>query len=124
LKFHEKNPQLLDELVRAALTKKSEGRKEYSVDQILGDARWGAIEIDRGGDKVKINATWSSWYSRVVQMVEPELVGFFTVRSSFADDLVWTDGRSWQQFALEHEEEIHWSDPFDQLPDSDWEYKG
>jgi hypothetical protein len=123
LKFHASNPHLLEELIRAALAKKAEGKTEYSMDQLLGDVRWGDTEIDRADDRVKINGTWSAWYSRVVQMVETRLVGFFTVRYSVADELVWA-GQSWQQFALEHEEEIHWSDPFDQLPDSDWEYKG
>ena len=123
LKFHEKNPQLLQECLDAALTKKADGRTEYSMDQLLGEARWGDTEIDRGTDRVKINGRWSAWYSRALQMMEPRLVGFFYVRSSIADGLVWIDGRRWQQFASEHANEIQWKDPFDELPDSDWEYR-
>jgi hypothetical protein len=124
LRFHESNPHLLDELVKAAFAKRAEGKTEYSMDQLLGDVRWGDSEIVWSDDPVKVNARWSAWYSRVVQMVEPSLVGFFAVRSSIPDDLVWIDGRSWVQFVAEHEDEIRWNDPFDQLPDKDWEYKG
>ena len=122
LKFHQKNPHLMDELIQAALAKKAEGRDVYSVDQLLGDARWGDTETDRGTDRFKINGGWSAWYSRALQMVEPTLVGFFAVRSSAADALEWIDGRTWQQFASEHGDEIQWSDPFDDLPDSDFEF--
>jgi hypothetical protein len=122
LKFHEKNRDFLQVLIGAALLKKAEGRIEYSIDQLVGEARWGDTEIDRGNDRVKINGKWSAWYSRGLQMAEPNLIGFFAVRSSVADGLVWIDGRSWQQFASEHEDEINWKDPFDGLPDSDWEY--
>jgi hypothetical protein len=111
-------------LIRAALAKKAEGKTEYSMDQLLGDVRWGDTEIDRGDDRLKLNGTWSAWYSRIGQMVEPSLVGFFTVRASIPDDLVWIDGRSWIQFVAEHEDDIRWNDPFDRIPDKDWEYKG
>jgi hypothetical protein len=113
LRFHEKNPQLLDELLQAALAKKAEGRVQYSMDQLLGEARWGDVDIDRDNDRLKINGRWSAWYSRVLQMVESKLIGFFAVRCSIADDLVWTDGRAWKQFASEHKDEIDWDDPFD-----------
>jgi len=75
LKFDNSNSHLLEELISAALTKKSEGRTEYSMDQLLGDVRWGDTEIKRTDDRVKINGRWSAWYSRVVQMVEPRLIG-------------------------------------------------
>lgn len=122
LKFHEKNPPLLSGLIDAALAKKAEGQSEYSIDQLVGEARWGDTEIDRGNDQWKINANWSAWYSRVLQMIEPELIGFFSLRTSVADRLVWIDGRSWEQFASEHEDEIKWKDFFDELPDTNWEY--
>lgn len=122
LKFHEDNPLLMDDLVQAARAKQAERRTEYSLDQLLGEVRWSDTDIDRGTDRFKINGKWSAWYSRALQMVDSELVGFFTVRSSVADALVWIDGRTWHQFAVDHEE-IKWSDPFDDLPDSDWEYR-
>lgn len=122
VRFHEKNLDFLVVLIDAALAKKAKGRSEYSIDQLVGGARWGDTEIDRGNDRVKINGKWSAWYSRALQMAEPRLIGFFAVRSSVADALIWIDGRTWQQFASEHEEEINWKDPFDGPPDSDWEY--
>jgi hypothetical protein len=122
LKFHRNNPDVIAELIQAALAEKAEGRKVYSMDQLLGDIRWGDTETDRGIDRFKINGRWSAWYSRAVQMIEPRLVGFFAVRWSAADALEWIDGRKWEQFATEHSGEIQWSDPFDDLPDADWEY--
>jgi len=121
LAFHRRNPHVLDYLVNAALAKKADGRDEYSMDQLLGEVRWDDIEINRGIEKVKISDSWSPWYSRAVQIANRELIGFFAVRSSVADALVWIDGCSWQQFALDHAEEIRWHDPFAELPDSDWE---
>lgn len=118
MEFHERNQPLLNALIGAALAKKAEGRNEYSLDQLVGDARWGDTETDRGDDPVKINGKWSPWYSRALQMVEPRLIGFFAVRSSVADSLVWIDHCSWQQVASEHEDEINWKDPFAELPDS------
>jgi hypothetical protein len=121
-KFHEDNQHVLEELLEAARQKKnSEGRKEYSVDQILGEIRWSDTEIDRGDEKVKINGRWSAWYSRALQMLEPEPIGFFAVRSSIANGLVW-NGCTWQEFASEHDDQIDWNDPFYDLPDGDWEH--
>jgi hypothetical protein len=121
LEFHRNNPDLMAELIQAALAKKAEGQAAYSLDQLLGDIRWSNGERDRGAGRFKVDGRWSGWYSRSLQMIEPRLIGFFAVRSSAADALEW-DGRSWGQFAAEHDDKIQWSDPFDNLPDSDWEY--
>ena len=104
---------MLPAVIQGAMAKKKDGYTAYSIDQLVGEARWGDTEIDRGNDRVKINGKWSAWYSRALQMAEPRLIGFFVVRSSVADGLVWIDGRTWQQFASEHEDEINWKDPFD-----------
>ena len=124
LRFHERNSHFLELLLKAALQKKADGRREYSVDQLLGEARWSNSEIDRGDDGLKVNGRWSRWYSRVLQMVEPRLIGFFAVRSSTADGLVWIDSLIWQEFASKHHDKIRWDDLFDQSPDSDWEHLG
>jgi hypothetical protein len=121
IKFHENNPDVLTALIDAALAKKKDGHAAYSVDQLLGDLRWGDMEVNRGDDRVKINANLSAWYSRAAQMVEPKLLGFFQVRAGMADGLVWINGRTWRQFASEHEDEVSWNDPFNQIPDSPWE---
>lgn len=122
LNFHEDNSHVVDDMLEAALTKQADGWHEYSADQLLGEIRWSDTEINRGDDRVKINKRWSPWYARVLQMVNPKLLGFFAVRFSLANGLVWTDGRTWQQFASEHENEIQWKDPFHELPDGDWEH--
>ena len=124
LKFNEKNPHVLEKFIEAALTEQASGREVFSAGELIGDARWGETEMDRGIDRFKINDRWVPWYSRLAQMLEPRLVGLFRIRTSIADGLVWTDGRTWEQFKSEHPEKIQWSDPFDELPDGDWEYRG
>lgn len=124
LNFHRTNPHLLAKLIEAALEKQGEGWREYSMDQLMGEIRWSDTEIERGDERVKLNGKWSPFYARVLQMIEPELLGFFAVRFSIANGLTWIDGRTWQQFASEHEDRIHWKDPFHDIPDGDWEYNG
>lgn len=121
LKFHKRNPSLLTKFIQAALAEQSAGRKVFSAGELIGDTRWGDTDIDRGGDQFKINDRWVPWYSRVAQMLERRLLGFFRVRTSMADGLVW-NGRTWQQFALEHDEQIDWSESSNEIPDLDWEY--
>lgn len=122
LEFHENNAPVFRTLIQTALAKKKDGQPAYSMDQLLGEIRWGDTQVTRTDDRVKINACWSAWYSRAVQMVEPELLGFFQVRSGMADTLEWIDGKAWREFAAEHEDKIDWRDPFAELPDSPWEY--
>lgn len=121
LKFHNRNPHVVHKLIEMALAKRNEGRNHFSMDHLLSEIRWSKAEIDRGADRPKVNARWSAWYSRAVQMLDSNLLGFFVVRPCFADGLVWTDGQSWKQFALEHEDQIQW-DPVDELADEEWEY--
>lgn len=124
LKYNQKNPHLLEHFLDSALAKKADGREAFSAGDLIGETRWGDAETDRGTDRFKINDKWVPWYSRLAQMLEPDLVGLFEIRDSIADSLVWTDDRTWQQFASENAHKLRWRDPFDELPDSDWEYRG
>jgi hypothetical protein len=124
LKYNEKNPHLLEQFLDSALEKKAAGREAFSAGELIGETRWGDTETDRGTDRFKINDKWVPWYSRLAQMLEPDLVGFFEIRDSIADGLVWTDDRTGQQFASKNSEKLKWSDPFDEIPDSDWEHLG
>lgn len=124
LRFHEDNTHVLEDLISNARAEKAAGREVYSVAEHLGDIRWGNTETERGGSRFKIDSGFYAWYSRAAQMVAPDLVGLFTLRVCQADGLVWTDGRSWMDFAAENADALRWSEPWDELPDSDFSYSG
>ena len=124
LKHNQKKPDLLQHFLERALAEKGNGRSAFSAGELFGNVRWGDTEIDRANDQFKIDDRWVPWYSRLAQMLEPDLVGFFEIRDSMADGLVWEDGRTWQQFASENFEKLKWTEASDELPDADWEYRG
>jgi hypothetical protein len=124
LRFHEDNTPVLEELVANARAEKAAGREVYSAAEHLGDMRWGCTKTERGGSRFKIDSGFVAWYSRAAQMVAPDLVGFFRLRVCQADALVWTDGRNWTDFAAENADALRWSEPWDELPDSDFSYSG
>ena len=45
-------------------------------------------------------------YARLVLVRDPSLIGLFTLKPSIADDLLVIDGRSWAEFAKEHQAEL------------------
>jgi hypothetical protein len=121
LTFHANNPDVLAEMAEQARAEKAAGRTVYAADAHLSGIRWNKdIASERGDDRFKINSTWSAWYSRLIQMAYPDLIGFFRLRNALADGLV-IDGRSWRAFAKEHADKLHY-DSFDAIPDSDWEH--
>jgi hypothetical protein len=120
LDFNLANPHVLPEMIAGALAEKAAGRSVYSAQEHVGRVRWGATETERGDDRFKINSVWSAWYARLIQMEEPNLIGFFRLRDSLADGLTWK-GKSWAEFAAAHAEELRYS-PFEDLPDLEWEY--
>jgi len=121
LEYHGKNSDVMAEMIAAARTEKASGRPRYAVEECLTDVRWGNTATERT-DQFKINDKWTPWYSRAIQMTCPDLVGFFKMRSSVPDCLVWTDGRTWEEFASENSDKLQWSDPFEESPDPGWEY--
>jgi hypothetical protein len=123
LDYHERNPQVLAEMLADAQGEKAAGRAVYSAGEHLGQVRWGGTSTDRGENfRFKINSVWGAWYSRAMQMEDPNLIGFFRMRESLADGLIWVDGRKWSDFAAEHRESLKWSEPFEDLSSEDWEF--
>lgn len=120
LDFNTRNSHILPELVADALAEKAAGREVYSAQEHIGRVRWGTTDTDRAEDKFKINSCWSAWYSRLIQMEEPGLIGFFRLRYSLADGLVWK-GRTWADFTEEHADDLHY-EVYEELPDGEWEY--
>jgi hypothetical protein len=123
LAFHLKNPHVLADMMTEARAEKASGRTVYSADAHLSAVRWNlALDTEHQDDTFKINSVWAAWYSRLIQMVYPDLIGFFRLRHALADGLV-VDGRSWRAFAKEHADELHY-ESFESLPDSEWEHNG
>ena len=121
LAFHSRNPDILVEMIKQARAEKAAGRAVYAVEAHLSSVRWNSdLDTEHPGDTFKINSAWAAWYSRLIQMDCPDLIGFFRLKTALADGLVF-EGRSWRAFAKEHEEELHYDD-FESLADSDWEY--
>ena len=82
-------------MIADAFEEKDAGRVVYSAQEHLGRVRWGANgDGTRRRPSFKINSVWSAWYSRVIQMEEPSLIGFYRLRDSLADELIWK-GQSW-----------------------------
>jgi hypothetical protein len=123
LAFHSRNPEVFAEIVRQARTEKTAGRTVYAVEAHLSSVRWNPdLSTEHAGDTFKINSEWAAWYSRLIQMLCPDLIGFFRLKAALADGLV-VNERSWREFAKEHADEVHYDD-FESLADSDWEYNG
>lgn len=121
LAFHSHNPQVLADMIERARTEKTAGRSVYAIEAHLSGVRWSSDLDTERADAFKINSGWSAWYSRLIQMDCPDLIGFFRLRIALADGLVMADGRSWRDFAKQHSDELHY-DNFESLPDSEWEY--
>jgi hypothetical protein len=121
LAFHAHNPLVLADMIKQARAEKAAGRCVYAVDAHICNVRWSPdLDIEHADDTFKINADWAAWYSRLIQMECPDLIGFFRLKIALADGLV-VDGRSWRDFAKEHADELHY-DNFESLADSEWEY--
>jgi hypothetical protein len=122
LAYHARNTWILRDMVESALGEKRAGRSVYAVDKILSDVRWGEQSTHKT-DQFKINAHYSPWFARLIQMECAELIGFFRLRTSTADSLTLPDGRKWEEFAAEHEDQLQFSFIADRdEEESDWEY--
>ena len=121
LAFHSRNPHVLADMIAEARSEKAAGRAVYAVEAHLSNVRWNAeLNTEHAGDTFKINSEWAAWYSRLIQMDCPDLIGFFRLKIALADGLI-LEGRSWRAFAAEHADELHY-DEFESLTDSEWEY--
>jgi hypothetical protein len=121
LAFHARNPHVLVHMIEQARAEKAAGRSIYAIDAHISSVRWSSdLNTEREDDRFKIGNDWSAWYSRLIQMECPDLIGFFRLKTALADGLV-VDGRSWRDFAKEHEDELHYDD-FESVADSEWEY--
>jgi hypothetical protein len=77
--FHEKNPQVLDRLVKLAREAISVGKKRIGAKTLVEVARW-HFWLETDGDEFKINNSFTSRYARLLVETHPEFEGLFETR--------------------------------------------
>jgi len=105
-RYHKTNPHVADWFLCAAQSLKREQHREHYgigalLEKIRFDAQVGVIKTDG----FRICNDFQSCYARLVLMRDASLCGLFTIKPSDSDALV-VDGRSWTDFAREHETEL------------------
>lgn len=78
-RFHEENPHVYDEIVRLARVARSRGRDRWSINGIFEVLRWSRMVT--GGDDFKLSNDYRALYAREVMRREPDLDGFFSLRT-------------------------------------------
>jgi hypothetical protein len=100
------NPWVPDWFLGAAQEKREEGHTHYSIGALLEKIRHDVADGIVCVDGFRIANDLQSYYVRQVLMRDSSLCSFFQVkRTSDADTLV-VDGRTWTDFAKEHEAEL------------------
>lgn len=123
LDFHGNNHEVFNDMVAQARAEKAAGRDVYAIEAHVSKVRWDSdTPTNREEGALKIDARWCAWYSRLIQMRCPDLIGFFRLKHSLADGLI-ENGRSWRDFAKEHADELRYA-PYEDLAESEWEYRG
>lgn len=80
-RFHEANPWVYEELVMLARRAKRRGLKKIGIDVLFGNLRWRQAIRTTGERGFKMNNDFRSRYPRLIMDQEPDLDGFFEVRS-------------------------------------------
>ena len=115
LDFDERHPEVFEELLRLARAYLAEGNGVPGVDTLIGTIR--------SEGKQSIQNAYKPFYARKLLMEEPRLLGKITIVPGVAaDDLVLADGRTWQEFASEHLEELGLSNSYSEDEGEDWTY--
>lgn len=83
--FHRDNPAVYSELKRLAMQLQRVGHKQYGIKSLFEVVRWHTA-LNTGNDDFKINNNYGAFFARLLMHYEPELKGFFRLRSSVADD--------------------------------------
>ena len=78
--FHRENPKVYEYLKQLSLELRMRGVQSYSINSLFEVLRWKkALATDN--DDFKLNNNFRSRYARLLMKEEPELEGFFEVRS-------------------------------------------
>lgn len=80
-RFHRANPMVFDLFLRFTLQLKAQGRTHYSAKAVMERIRWHVDVETKGGEGFKINNSWTSRYTRLLEQLFPEHAGFYEKRS-------------------------------------------
>lgn len=111
------NPWVKDWFLSAAREKRDEGRTHYSIGNLLEKLRHDVAKGIVRVDDFRISNDLQSYYVRQVLMRDPSLCGLFDLRRTSDADALVVDGRTWTDFAKEHEAEL-WPERTAQKKDS------
>lgn len=78
--FHERHPEVYQEIVRLARLVKSKGFHRYSIDALTQRVRWHFQFEREKSEEFKFNDHFRSRYARMIMEFEPDLDGFFETR--------------------------------------------
>lgn len=105
-RYDKANPHVSEWFLFAAQTLKRDDRRErYGIGALLEKIRWDVRVGIIKTDSFRISNDFQACYVRQVLMRDPRLCGLFDLKPSNADALV-VDGRTWTDFAREHESEL------------------
>ncbi|HWR15143.1 MAG TPA: hypothetical protein VN577_09960 [Terriglobales bacterium] len=85
LAFHAANPAVYNYAVKLCREEVENGRKHWSPTACFSVIRFNLGRIKRLGGDYDINNDFIPYYSRLIQMQEPDLEDFFETRTSVAD---------------------------------------
>jgi hypothetical protein len=84
-KFHRDNPQIYNLLRLFSISAKNAGFHNYGMKAIFERVRW-HIDIEtKHSDGFKLSNDYTSRYARLLDREEPQLRGFFNMRSLRSD---------------------------------------
>lgn len=87
--FHQDNPHVYATLVRLAREyRDTTGRDKCGMSLLFGRARW-ELALSTSDEEPTLNNNYAAFYARLIMATEPDLRGFFNVRTSVAD--AWID---------------------------------
>lgn len=81
--FHASNPHVYGHLRTLALGLRRRGHESGGIAQLFEVLRWQQA-MQTVGDDFKLNNDYRAFYARMLMSEEPELAGFFEIRSSAA----------------------------------------
>lgn len=82
-RFHEQNPEVYAGLVRLARRfHRATGRRDQSVQRLTEILRWDEQIRTKGVEEFAVNNSFRAFYSRLIQLQEPDLDGTFVTRVS------------------------------------------
>jgi hypothetical protein len=79
--FHTQNPDVYQKLRSLALQMRRRGVEQYSIKSLFEVLRWHHALTTNDPSGYKLNNNYTSFYARLLMEREPELEGFFELRS-------------------------------------------